>query len=314
MTANASGLLNIFHLESNTQVPSDHWEFPVNAVIQIGRQPDNDVVIRNMKVSRSHATVFHDGRNWHCSGFGSNGIMLGGIAQAHVVVKNGTTIQFASSSGPRLMFQVGNDDTEDQIRGSVTFLIDEMKDGSPDSQEKLWARCFATIVRVARQRLGSAPRRVSDEEDVAVGVFNNLFRAGSEGRLPKITDRESLWRLLISMTANSAKNAIRDERREKRGGGRVRGESIADLTHLNLSTDGPSALDNLIADQPTPDSIVAIDELIRQWLDRLPDDEHRKVALLRLEGYTNEEISNSTKISLRTVERRIKKIREVWKG
>ena len=47
-------------------------------------------------------------------------------------------------------------------------------------------------------------------------------------------------------------------------------------------------------------------------LDSLPDSTAKRIVLLRLEGYTQEEIAAELKCNVRTVERRLKQIRELW--
>jgi hypothetical protein len=91
----------------------------------------------------------------------------------------------------------------------------------------LWERYFPQLVRLARKELElrGAPRRAADEEDVAASVMESLFRAAEEGRLPDLADRDDLWRLLLRMTARKVVDLKRHEARQRRGGGRVRGES-----------------------------------------------------------------------------------------
>ena len=194
----------------------------------------------------------------------------------------------------------------------MTLLIDEMKQGNADSFEQLWARCFATIVKLARQRLGSARKRVEDEEDVASEVFQKLYFASISGKLPELTDRQSLWRLLLTITRNAALDSINRERRAKRGGGHVRGDSINGDEDDANSGNGPNGFDHFIGREPTPSSIASVNELVDQWLNRLPDEESRQVALLRLEGFTADEIAEQLRLPLRTAERRLQQIRALW--
>ena len=312
MTNTFHRTIDVFRQEYGSHVPDEHSEFSADTVVQIGRHPENDLVLRDQRISRFHATLFHDGRNWHCAAFGANGILSGGLLQTHVRIQHGTTIQFAGDDGPRLIFETAQTSERETIRGSVTLLIDRMQDGSHDSLEQLWARCFATVVRLARQRLSTAAKRVSDEEDVAVEASDHLFQASSSGRLPELSDRESLWRLLITMTTNRAKNVLRHQLRQKRGGGQVRDDSFADVTELGITPAGPNVFDNLMSQQPTPDAIVAINEQMSDWLARLPDDEHQQVALRRMEGFSNGEIAEELGLPLRTVERRVSRIRQEW--
>src|SRR6266403_1755718 len=104
---------------------------------------------------------------------------------------------------------------------SVTQWIDRLKAGDPDAAQKLWERYFARLVGLARQKLRSAPRRAADEEDVALSAFDSFCRQAEAGRFPQLLDRDSLWRVLVVVTARKAFHLIRDEDRQKRGGGAV---------------------------------------------------------------------------------------------
>jgi len=64
---------------------------------------------------------------------------------------------------------------------------------------------------------------------------------------------------------------------------------------------------------PTPDEAAAFAEEVERWLALLPED-LRRIALYRLEGNTNAEIAALPEMgcSLRTVERKLRLIREAW--
>ena len=51
---------------------------------------------------------------------------------------------------------------------------------------------------------------------------------------------------------------------------------------------------------------------LRRLLDVLDDDALRHIAQLKFEGYTNEEIAGTLGCVLRTVERKLERIREIW--
>ena len=55
-----------------------------------------------------------------------------------------------------------------------------------------------------------------------------------------------------------------------------------------------------------------MDEQQQEMFRILPDETQRSVARLRFEGYANEEIAEKLDISLRSVERKLKVIREIW--
>ena len=109
---------------------------------------------------------------------------------------------------------------------SVTHWFEQIRDGDPIAAGAIWRRCFPDLVRLAREKLRGTPCRVADEEDIAASVMESLFRAAQKGRFPDLADRHDLWRLLLRMTARKVVDLKRHEGRTRRGGGRVRGESV----------------------------------------------------------------------------------------
>jgi DNA-directed RNA polymerase specialized sigma24 family protein len=53
-------------------------------------------------------------------------------------------------------------------------------------------------------------------------------------------------------------------------------------------------------------------EEVRRLLGLLKDDAQRRVAMLKLEDYTNKEIADKMDCSLATIERRLRLIRSTW--
>lgn len=191
---------------------------------------------------------------------------------------------------------------------SVTLWIGELKDGNDEASRKLWERYFDKLTRLAARRLGSAPRRIADEEDVAVSVFESLCRGAAEGRFEKMQDRSDLWKLMTAMVGMKAVDQIRRQTAQKRGGQNVRGESI--FAGSEASQIG--GLSQMLHGDPTPEFIASMEEQLTEMFRILPDKSLREVARLRFEGYPNEEIAQSLDISLRSVERKLKVIRELW--
>ena len=70
--------------------------------------------------------------------------------------------------------------------------------------------------------------------------------------------------------------------------------------------------EQVIAQDPTPDFLVLMDEQHERLLNVLRDDTHREIVRLRLAGHTNEEIAQRLEISIRSVERKLKVIRDAW--
>jgi DNA-directed RNA polymerase specialized sigma24 family protein len=102
--------------------------------------------------------------------------------------------------------------------GSITHWLGRLQAGDPAAAQPLWERYFHRLIGLARHRLRNARRLVADEEDVALSAFDSFCRHAERGRFPGLLDRESLWRLLVVVTARKAANLVRDEGRQKRGG------------------------------------------------------------------------------------------------
>ena len=194
--------------------------------------------------------------------------------------------------------------------GSVTHWIRELRAGDPAAAQKLWECYFGRLVGLARQKLRALPRRAADEEDVALSAFDSFCRGAARGRYPNLTDRDNLWHLLVTITARKALQLRRLERRQKRGGGNVRGDSA-----FHLGTDdvaGEGDVEQAIGTTPTPEFAAQTVEEYQRLLARLTDPSLRSVAVWKMEGYTNEEIAARLNCVPRTVQRKLGLIRTLW--
>ena len=193
---------------------------------------------------------------------------------------------------------------------SVTQWLHNLKDGDPDSAQRLWERYFARLAGLARKRLNGFARLGLDEEDVALSAFHSLCTGMEQGRFEELDDRESLWKLLVTITLRKAQRTIRDEFRQKRGGGNVLGESAL-LTREEADA-GVHGLEKLLDDEPTPEFAAQMTEEMHVLLRQLDDDELRRIAVWKMEGCTSVEIAQRLGKALATIERRLKLIRTIW--
>jgi DNA-directed RNA polymerase specialized sigma24 family protein len=188
--------------------------------------------------------------------------------------------------------------------GSVTRWLGQLQAGDPAAAQPLWERYFRRLVGLARKRLHGAPRGARDEEDVALSAFKSFFRGAARGRFLDLADRDCLWRLLVVITCRKASHLRRDEGRQNGGT-----EPFTTGT-LNKSDEG-SVLDQLLSREPTPEFAAQVTEECERLLRGL-DDDLRSVALLRMEGYTVNEIAAGVGCVPRTVKRKLKLIRQIW--
>jgi DNA-directed RNA polymerase specialized sigma24 family protein len=194
--------------------------------------------------------------------------------------------------------------------GTVTHWIAQLKAGDHAAAQQLWEGYFLRLVGLARKRLQGAPRRTADEEDVALSAFDSFCRGAANGRFPRLLDRDDLWQLLVMITARKAVDLVQHERRQKRGGGAVLDEAAlpgpADPSH------GAAGLEQVVGTGPTPEFAAQVAEQCQRLLGLLDDPSLRAVALGKMEGDTNEEIAARLGCGLRTVERKLRRIRGIW--
>ena len=194
---------------------------------------------------------------------------------------------------------------------SVTGWIDGLRQGNELSAQQLWERYFSKLVRIAGAKLPQGVRRDFDEEDVALSAFHSLCTGVQDGRFPRLEDRDNLWSLLVVITARKAMYRMRSATAQKRGEGRVRGESA-----FRGSADGdrsqPASINQIIGTEPSAEFATELSEESGRLFSLLPDEAMRSLALLKMEGYSNKEAAAKLQYGLRTVERRLGLIRQIW--
>jgi DNA-directed RNA polymerase specialized sigma24 family protein len=188
----------------------------------------------------------------------------------------------------------------------VTHWIGQLKAGEHAAAQPLFERYFGQMVRLARARLRGLPGRAADEEDVALSAFASFCEGAQQGKFPQLQDSDNLWPLLVVLTARKALNRTNHERRQKRGGGRVQGESAW------AGAEEGRGIEQVVGTEPTPEFAAQVAEECERLLSRLEDSTLRDVALWKMAGYSNDEIAVKLGCVARTVERKLRAIRALW--
>ena len=194
--------------------------------------------------------------------------------------------------------------------GSVTLLIERIvQQGDEGAAQALFDRYFGQLIRVAAKKLGGAPRGAEDEEDVVVSALDSFITRARDSEFPQLNDRHNLWPLLLKITERKAINQRKRQLAQKRGQGKVFGERA-----LRPSGDDsqPAGFATVQAPDPTPERIAELEEQCRLLLNSLESEQLRTVARLKLEGYTSKEIADRLGVVERTVERKLRLIRNQW--
>lgn len=182
-----------------------------------------------------------------------------------------------------------------------------LQDGDEDAAQRLFEEYFQRLVRLARKKLQAMAPRVADPSGVALSAINSLWQGAQRGQFPRLNDPDDLWRLLVVITCRKASHAHRDEARQKRGGGKVRGESVLDGGYSDFN-----GIAHVIDESPTPEMAAEFAEELEGRLDELSDESLRKVAILKMDGYSNREIARELDCAERTIERKLRSIRRIW--
>ena len=181
-----------------------------------------------------------------------------------------------------------------EVNQSVTRLIRAVQDDRSSAVGPLLAVYFERLVQLARKRLQGLPGMAGHEEDLALRSFHSVCqRLRDPGRPLHLGGRDDLWRLLATRTISRAIDLVR--------------------RHRPGEVPGTHDVEQLLAREPTPEDAAATADECRRLLDLLDEPELRQIALWKVEGYTNEEIAARLDCVPRTVERKVSRIRLLWK-
>lgn len=183
---------------------------------------------------------------------------------------------------------------------NISHWIDLVKYGDSAAANRIWQHYFDRLVRSVRQRLNGQNRAVSDEEDIVLSVFDSFYAAAAKGRFPDLSDRDDLWRLLLRMSARKVIDKRRHDLRQRRGG---------DVEIHSLGGDDKTIIE-AIGDEPSPEMVLLMRETVEKFFSHLGVGQLRDLAVAKMEGYSNAELAQRFGCSERTIERRLRLIRE----
>ncbi|CAN5302496.1 ECF-type sigma factor [soil metagenome] len=186
----------------------------------------------------------------------------------------------------------------------VSLWINELRQADPVAARKLWTHFVSRLYELGRNKLQPSTRRVYDEEDVALSAFQSFCAGISDGRFPDLHDRESLWHLLLLLTARKISNRQRHDQQQRRDVHRTLSDSI-----YTSPNEIPSCFELVNSREPTPEFAAEFVDTCEHLYQSLNDPTLQQVVTLRLEGYTDSDVANRLNCSRRTVQRRLEVIR-----
>ena len=186
--------------------------------------------------------------------------------------------------------------------GSITQWLQCLKAGDTTAAANLWERFCTRLKELVRPE--TCPWMTGgawDESDVALSAFALFCKGLSEGRYHSANDREDLWRLLATIALRKARDRTRL--------GQARKRSKTDQRKVVPDED---VLETLPASAQPPDVQMMMHEECQRLLSVLPNPELQALALLKLEGYSNQEAADSLGYTRRTIQRMLALIRSLW--
>lgn len=192
---------------------------------------------------------------------------------------------------------------------SIQSILGKIRDRNSAAITELWNAYFSMLSGIADRQMAPGLRRTVDGEDVALSVMRSICRRAETGELEAISERDELWRLMLTLLYHKVADQGRKHRAVKRGGGAVRGDSI--FLKSGCEEDRV-AFAQFAGSDEAPDMIVQLHEEHQRLLDHLGDDLMREVARRRLDGESADEIAACLNISPRTVRRKLELIRATW--
>lgn len=178
-------------------------------------------------------------------------------------------------------------------------LIREWQTGSPDALGELLTRHADAVRAAVRRRLPDRLRAEYDSLDFVQDVWTSLAALAPDRY--EFPDQDALVGFLTRVAEYKVIETVR-----QRFGTRKRDVNREERLPENPDNCAMAPPDR----QPSPSQLVIGDERWGQLLGQLPEG-HKIVAERLREGYTHAEIANQTGLSLRTVERVVRRLKEL---
>jgi DNA-directed RNA polymerase specialized sigma24 family protein len=188
--------------------------------------------------------------------------------------------------------------------GSVSGWITLLRHGNPEAARLLVKRYFKSLCRVAERKLRE--RSIFDRggDDLANEVMTSLFENAREGDYPNLHDRYDLWLLLIVITHERVIDQVLN-------GPNPQSLGATCTTMTDLFEQYNTSLEKYFVVEPE-ERITDIHDCWQSLLATIPDENSRRIAQMKLEGFSHREIARQLNLVPRTVDRKARMIAERW--
>jgi len=166
-----------------------------------------------------------------------------------------------------------------------------------------WSALMHRLARQAEHSLWWMRKGTANTEDTVMSTLRTYLRQADQGELPPPTDPDSLWPVLQKQLERKIDAA-------KATQGYKKNRMAVRYSELAPRLDGSAAENSFASRSTSPEQVEAyVAEAMRLLTDTIEDEELLRIARMKLECYTIEEIAAATGLSDHQTRRRLVKIK-----
>ncbi len=184
---------------------------------------------------------------------------------------------------------------KDEYRGTITRLLADFRNGDEKARQSALEQLFKTycdrVILLADQRLTAKAKRVADGYDVLVSVFQILHQRATKGDFPEFNNRDEFLGILIRITRDRTIDRNRQLGNKKHGGDDVPEEVVDEYSPILEDEDFLQ---------------------LKDFVESVKDPSLQIVLVKRLMGFKNDEIAAELGIHESSVDRKVRKIRDLF--
>ena len=184
---------------------------------------------------------------------------------------------------------------------SFVDLMARIRAGDQQAAARVFRQFGQRLIALARSWLDTAIRKKLDPEDVVQSAFKSFFVRHAGGEYD-IAGWDSLWSLLVVITLRKCGHRVEYFRAARRD---VRREVV----QPGPADDSKPSWE-LLAQDPSPLQAALLSETVQHLMRFLEQPHERQILELKLQGYTEPEISTQVSRSERTVRRVLQRVRQ----
>ncbi len=178
-------------------------------------------------------------------------------------------------------------------------LLELCRAGSQDAAKQLFDRYVERLLALARRRISQRLSGRVDAEDCVQSALRTFFHRAKEGKFV-ITEQDDVAKLLMRITVHKTLRQVAFHQADKRDAG----------AEIGQGAQAQKRWEELLDGEPTGEHAVAFLDQLETFFNHLRPQE-REILELRLQGFSNDEISEKLGIYDRKIRRVFERIRSI---